>query len=95
MSYINVSDFRQNLAAYLDEVEDSRAPLFVTRSKRKAVVIMSEDEYASIAETLHLMSNPVNAEHLRQSIAEFDAGKVVTMNLEDLKDLEDEVHPVD
>jgi antitoxin YefM len=72
MSYINVSDFRQNLAAHLDSVEDSSAPLFVTRSKRKAVVIMSEDEYASMAETLHLLSNPVNAKRLRDSIAEFE-----------------------
>jgi antitoxin YefM len=77
MSYINVSDFRQNMAAYLDEVEDSRAPLFVTRNKRKAVVIISEDEYASMAETMHLLSNPVNAELLRESIAEMNAGKFV------------------
>jgi antitoxin YefM len=88
MSYINVSDFRQNLAAYLDEVEDSRAPLFVTRSKRKAVVIMSEDEYASIAETLHLMSNPVNARLLRESIAEMNAGKLVEHDIVERKDAE-------
>jgi antitoxin YefM len=72
MSYINVSDFRQNLAAHFDAVEDSGAPLFVTRSKRKAMVIMSEDEYSSMAETLHLLSNPVNAKRLRDSIAEFE-----------------------
>ena len=87
-SYINVSDFRQNLAAYLDEVEKSGAPLFVTRSKRKAAVILSEDEYASIAETLHLMSNPVNAQLLRESIAEMNAGKFVEHDIIESEDAE-------
>ena len=86
MSYINVSDFRQNMAAYLDEVEDSRAPLFVTRNKRKAVVIISEDEYASMAETMHLLSNPVNAELLRESIAEMNAGKFVEHEIVEIKE---------
>ena len=86
MSYINVSDFRQNMAAYLDEVEDSGAPLFVTRSKRKAVVIISEDEYASMAETMHLLSNPVNAELLRESIAEMNAGKFVEHDIVEVKE---------
>jgi antitoxin YefM len=86
MSYVNVSDFRQNMAAHLDEVEDSRAPLFVTRTKRKAVVIISEDEYNSMAETLHLLSSPANAEMLRESIAEMNAGKFVEHDLIELKD---------
>jgi antitoxin YefM len=81
MAHINVSEFRQNLAAHLDEVEDSRAPLFVTRGKGKAVVILAEDEYASMAETIHLLSNPVNAQRLRDSIAEAEAGKVFVRDL--------------
>ena len=73
MAHINVSDFRQNLAAHLDAVEASRAPLFVTRSKGKAFVVISEEEYESMAETLYLLSNPVNAQRLRDSIAEINA----------------------
>ena len=72
MPYINVSDFRQNLAAHLDAVEDNRVPLFVTRSNRKAVVIMSEEEYESMAETMHLLSSPANAARLRASLAELE-----------------------
>jgi antitoxin YefM len=84
MAHINVSDFRQNLAAHLDAVEESRAPLFVTRSKGKAFVVMSEEEYESMAETLHLLSNPVNAAHLRESIAQAEAGNVIVMDVADL-----------
>ena len=72
MPYINVSDFRQNLAAHLDAVEYNRAPHFVTRSNRKAVVIMSEEEYESMAETMHLLSSPANAARLRASRAELE-----------------------
>jgi len=86
MAHINVSDFRQNLAAHLDAVEASRAPLFVTRSKGKAFVVISEEEYESMAETLHLLSNPVNAQHLRDSIAEMHAGQLVMHDLVELSD---------
>jgi antitoxin YefM len=86
MGHINVSDFRQNLAAHLDEVERSGAPLFVTRSKGKAFVVMSEEDYESMAETLHLMSNPVNAKLLRDSIAEMNAGAFVEHDMIELKD---------
>ena len=88
MAHINVSDFRQNLAAHLDSVEESRAPLFVTRSKGKAFVVISEEEYESMAETLHLMSNPVNAQILRESIAEMNAGKFVEHDIVEPNDAE-------
>ncbi|MGV3551989.1 type II toxin-antitoxin system Phd/YefM family antitoxin [Rhizobium sp.] len=88
MAYVNVSDFRQNLASHLDEVESSGVPLFVTRTNRKAVVVLSEGEYESMAETLHLMSNPVNARLLREAIDEMNEGKLVEHDLIELPDVE-------
>lgn len=85
MAHINVSEFRQNLASHLDAVTDSRAPLFVTRPKGKSVVVLSEEEYESMAETLHLLSSPKNAEHLRASIAELDAGVGAERPLEEIE----------
>ena len=76
MGHTNVSDFRQNLAAHLDEVAESRAPLFVTRGKGKGVVVIAEDEYESMAETLHLLASPANARRLRESVAELDVGGI-------------------
>ncbi len=75
MAHVNVSEFRQNLASHLDAVADSRAPLVVTRGKGKSVVVLSEEEYESMVETLHLLASPINADHLRASIAELDAGR--------------------
>ncbi|MCL6708416.1 type II toxin-antitoxin system prevent-host-death family antitoxin [Pseudomonas sp. R2.Fl] len=75
MTHVNVTEFRQNLASHLDQVSDSRAPLVVTRPKGRSVVVLAEDEYESMVETLHLVSNPANAAHLRASIAELDDGR--------------------
>ena len=75
MANVNVTEFRQNLASHLDEVVDSRAPLVVTRGKGRSVVVLSEEEYESLVETMHLLASPVNAEHLRNSIAELNAGR--------------------
>ncbi len=44
--------------------------------KDDQIVVVPLDEYNSWKETLYLLSNPTNAEHLRRSIAEANTGKV-------------------
>ena len=53
-SHVTYSDFRERLAAYMDQVWDSRAPLHVTRQGGRAVVVISEEEFDGWMETLHL-----------------------------------------
>ena len=81
MSHVSYSELRAHLAHYLDKVCDDRAPLFVTRHKSRAVVMLSEEEYNGMLETMHLLSTPANAEHLRQSIAEAKAGNLTEHDL--------------
>jgi antitoxin YefM len=59
---------------------DSRAPVVVTRQKGRSVVVISEEEYESLQETLHLLSSPRNAERLLRSIAQLDAGEGVELD---------------
>lgn len=80
-SHVGFTEFRQNLATHLDAVVDSRAPLTVTRKNGRSVVVISEEEWRGMEETLYLMSNPNNAKHLLDSIAELDAGKGVEREL--------------
>ncbi|WP_020186088.1 type II toxin-antitoxin system prevent-host-death family antitoxin [Methylopila sp. 73B] len=80
-SHVGFTEFRQNLATHLDEVVDSRAPLLVTRKGGRSVVVISEEEWRGMEETLYLMSNPRNAQHLLDSIAELNAGKGVERDL--------------
>lgn len=75
MAHVNFTEFRQNLASHMDAVCDSRAPLVVTRQKGQSVVVMSEEEYEGMQETLHLLRNPRNAERLLKSIETLNSGK--------------------
>lgn len=75
MSHVRYTELRQNLAHYLDEVVRSRTPMVVTRQGGKGnVVMLSEEEFAGWQETVHLLSNPVNAERLLRSIHDANAG---------------------
>lgn len=75
MVQVSYTDLRQNLARYLDEAVESRAPILVTRQAGKGnVVILSEAEYEGWQETVHLLRSPANAKRLLQSIRSADAG---------------------
>ena len=74
--HVSYTDFRDRLAAYMDQVWDSRAPLHVTRQGGRAVVVMAEEEFEGWMETVHLLRSPANARRLLQSIAAANAGKL-------------------
>ncbi|HVC57240.1 MAG TPA: type II toxin-antitoxin system prevent-host-death family antitoxin [Stellaceae bacterium] len=81
MDYVSYTELRQNLKKHLDKVCDDRAPLVVTRRNAGAVVVLSLADYESLEETLYLLSDPENAEHLRKSIADANAGKLIAHDL--------------
>ena len=75
MPTISYTEFRQHLAAHMDDVCDTRAPLRVTRQNARPVIVLSEEEYDGIMETLHLLRTPANAERLLRSIENAEAGR--------------------
>ena len=81
MAHVSYTELRNNLASYMDEVCDGRAPLFVTRQNARTVVLMAEDEYESLMETVHLLKSPANAVRLLRSIKEADEGKLTEREL--------------
>jgi antitoxin YefM len=82
MGHVSYTELRNNLASFMDEVCDSRAPLVVTRQKGRSVVMISEDEYEGLMETLHLLKSPRNAERLLEGMAQLDAGKGIERDIE-------------
>jgi antitoxin YefM len=76
MAHVSYSQLRNNLASYMDEVCDNHAPLFVTRQNARSVVMMSEDDYDGLMETVHLLKSPANAARLLRSIRDADEGKL-------------------
>ena len=83
MRHVTFTDLRNNLASHLDKVEDDRDELIVVRQNHNPVVIVALSEWEGMKETLHLLSTPANAEHLLNSIADADAGKLTERELID------------
>jgi antitoxin YefM len=67
---------RGNLASYMDEVCNGRAPLLITRRNARSVVLMSEEDYDGLMETVHLLNSPANAVRLLCSIADADQDRL-------------------
>jgi len=83
MKHVSYTDLRANLAQYMEEVCDSRDALVVTRQNARSVVLMSEEEYEGMLETLHMLRSPANAARLLRSIEEADSGKLIEHSLID------------
>ena len=75
------SNTRANLKAIMDRVVDDHTPIKITRQNGKGVVMVSESDWASMEETLYLLSTPRNTEDLMASIRELDAGKGIERDL--------------
>jgi len=74
---VSYSEARAKLADLMDRVVDGHAPVTITRQRRKAVVMLSKDDYDSLQATLYLLSSPRNAKRLREAVRDADAGRFV------------------
>lgn len=75
MTHVSFTELRRNMATLFDRVSEDHDPLVVTRSGGKGnLVVMSEDEFASWQETVHLLNSPKNAARLIASIRQAKAG---------------------
>ena len=81
MAHVSYSQLRNNLASYMDAVCDDRAPLLVTRQNARSVILMAEDDYEGLMETVHLLKSPANATRLLRSIGDAERGKMTEREL--------------
>lgn len=58
MSTINITNARQNLFQLVSDVNVGFNPITIVNSKGKNAVLISEDEWKNIEETLYLSSIP-------------------------------------
>ena len=76
MNTTTIGSAKQNLEDLIQRVEDDAEPVLIVLDENRKAVLMSESEFNSWQETIYLLSNPANAERLRNSLAEADAGLV-------------------
>ncbi|MEJ2750133.1 MAG: type II toxin-antitoxin system prevent-host-death family antitoxin [Anaerolineae bacterium] len=81
METISVNQAKTNFQEVVQRVLDDVTPTIVMTESGESIVMLTLDEYNAWQETLYLLSTPANAEHLRQSIAEDQAGYAAEQNL--------------
>jgi antitoxin YefM len=77
MKAVVYSTARNNLRKIIDDVVDNFEEYIVTTKDDKQAVIISYDEYASLKETLYLLSSKNNRERLLASIEEIENSKIL------------------
>lgn len=69
MTTINITNARKNLYALIEEVIASHQPIHVTGKKGSAVII-SEEDWNAIVETLYLMEFPGMTQSIKKGMKE-------------------------
>ena len=67
MPSINATEARSRLYKLLDEIAESHEPVLIT-GKRANAVLISENDWRSIQETLHLLSIPGMRGSIREGL---------------------------
>ena len=58
MTLMNVTNARKNLYKLIEEVNKNSSPVTITNSKGGNAVLMSEEDYNALQETIYLYSVP-------------------------------------
>ena len=84
MDAITINQAKQDINRLIEQVISNAEPTIICNDHGQKAVLLSFDEYNSWQETLYLLSNPANAEHLRRSIKEDKSGKITERELVEL-----------
>lgn len=69
MTTFSASDARANLYRLIDQAAESHEPVLIS-GKRSNAVLVSEEDWAAVQETLHLLSVPGMRESIKAGMSE-------------------------
>ncbi len=81
---VSSTEARKSFYGLMREVVDDAVPIVIRNRGRKNAVLISEDEFNSIQETIYLMSGR-NGEALRESAEQLRRGETSPITLEELE----------
>jgi antitoxin YefM len=84
MDAITINQAKQNIEGLIEQVIADAEPTIICNDNGQKAVLLSLDEYNSWQETMYLLSNPSNVEHLRRSIQEDVSGVLTERKLDEL-----------
>ncbi|MCL7420090.1 MAG: type II toxin-antitoxin system Phd/YefM family antitoxin [Methylobacter sp.] len=67
MTILNVTEARSKLYSLIDETQETHRPIIIT-GKRGNAVLVSEEDWNAITETLHLLSVPGMSESIKEGL---------------------------
>jgi antitoxin YefM len=73
------TEARSTLSELLDEVNERHEHIVITRNGRPAGVVLSNEEYEALAETLEVLQDDETLDALRESEADVRAGRVSSL----------------
>ena len=69
MTTLTASEARANLYRLIDQAAESHKPVFIS-GKRRAAVLVSEEDWNAIQDTVFLLSRPGMRESIKDGMAE-------------------------
>jgi len=69
MTILNATEARSRLYSLIDETAETHEPITIT-GKRGNAVLISEDDWKSVSETLYLMSVPKMRDCIKEGLNE-------------------------
>ncbi|MCW8918568.1 MAG: type II toxin-antitoxin system Phd/YefM family antitoxin [Gammaproteobacteria bacterium] len=69
MTTLNATEARSRLYSLIDEAAETHQPIVIT-GKRGNAVLLAEEDWNAIAETMHLLSVPGMRESIREGMAQ-------------------------
>lgn len=71
---VTFQEFTTQSPAIFERVAKNHEVISVEKEPEQAIVILDAQEYNSLMETLYLLSNPANANRMREGIAQHKQG---------------------
>jgi antitoxin YefM len=69
MTIVNVTEARSKLYNLIDEISENHEPIIIT-GKRSNAVLVSEEDWNAISETLYLLSIPKMRKSIKNGMSE-------------------------
>jgi antitoxin YefM len=84
MKTATISDFRDNLKKYLDDVDKNSEILLLSRPKKQGMVVLSLSHFESLRETAYLLSTKTNTVRLMDGIEQARSKKLIKKTIKEL-----------
>lgn len=81
MILTSYTSLRKGLSNFMDKIARDREVLHISRKGHDSMVMLSEEDYNSMQETLYLLSSPNNAARLNESTEQAKNKEFVEVDL--------------